>query len=134
MTVGASTATLELVLTIGLHGVLHLGVWIASAFGYAAAAVVSFVLQRAWVFAPENRTRAQFTRYGVFLGGNLAGAAVLVPLIASLGPDYRLAKLSAMLLAGCVNFWVLRLWVFPSTPAEGCCEETLGCGGLCLAA
>jgi putative flippase GtrA len=109
----------------GLSALTHLGVltvlveWAgvtpvpASTVGFLASVVVSYTLQRSWVFANPGRHRSQLPRFlvvtGVALGLNTSVLWVGTTLLTT---HYVLVQLVALALIPLSNYLLNSLWTF----------------------
>ncbi len=106
-------------LDLGLHAPPAL----ANAAGYAVGIVVSYALNRRFVFRSQTPTRASGPRFVVVTAaGFLLNQAVLHLALRALGPgpwSHEAAQIIAMASYTVSVFVACRLWVFPRGPAVG---------------
>jgi putative flippase GtrA len=94
---------------------------IATNIGFALSVVVSYLLQRAWVFRSNRPHLQAFPRFLSVVAASAALNAAIVGVGHEiLRVDYRLAQLVALVLIPIVNFTGNRLWTFrePATTSD----------------
>lgn len=92
---------------------------LASIPAFGGAVVVSFFLNRAWVFAAQGPGLGQFVRFaGVALSGLGINVGSMYVLIDLLGLHYRLGVLSTVALIAVWSYLANKFWTF-GTRARG---------------
>ena len=88
---------------------------VASALGYVSGILVSFAINRRFIFKSTGDSRAQLVRYTlIYLAAMLAQLALLEALV-RLGVEPFFANAFALLVVVVVNFFVIRRFVFSRT-------------------
>ncbi len=97
-----------------LHGVLGVGLVVATIVAYGVAFFVNFTLSRRWTFrtASPTNARRQASRFTIVVLCNLVATVVIVAGLAGAGMNYLLAKVISGMVIALVNFVVSRRWVF----------------------
>lgn len=116
-----AVSVLGVALDIGLAWFLATGfgvrLWVAGAIGFAAAALLNYVLHEAWTFetSQNRRSAKRFGRYLVSLGMTAAvrlGAIVSFELALGAGRGTLIVLLLSTALSFCASFLLARFWVF----------------------
>lgn len=90
----------------------------ASACGFVCAFVINYSGNRLLVFR-VRRSAAALRRYVVLVVANLAVTTALVAGLVHVGTNAYVAKGISMALIACLNFVVMRGWVFRGVIAAG---------------
>lgn len=119
---GGVSALVEYSTFLLLHG-LGLVLVLANALSFSCGLVVSFLLNKHWVFSHKGSARKQFAQYLVLAGVNLAaGSGVIVVLVHGLGLRPFVAKLCVMVMVAAWNFVIYQKIIFrhpePGSPGE----------------
>src|SRR5215831_18521580 len=87
---------------------------VASIIGFIAAFVVSYVLNRSWVFAASARSWLSFVRYSVVcLSGLFLNTSIMVVTVDWLRWYYLWGLAVVVAVVPVTNFALNRLWAFP---------------------
>ncbi len=89
---------------------------LASAVGYVSGIAISFFINLRLVFRPEERSRGIFARYAVAYLLALFVQLGLLELLVRVGLIPELANAVAIVVVLVGNFFVIRRWVFNTTP------------------
>ena len=85
---------------------------VSSAVGYASGIIISFLINRRYVFKSSGDSRSQLVRYTViYLGAMFVQLGLLEALVRS-GLDPFLANALAIIIVVVLNFFVIRRFVF----------------------
>ena len=95
-------------------GLLSLGTnyLISSALGYASGILISYGINKAWVFRESESRKSQFGRYFVAYMLALGAQLVLLWALVSLGLQPEIANALAIVVVVILNFFVIRKFVF----------------------
>jgi putative flippase GtrA len=100
--------TIALVEWAGVHPT------VASIIGFVAAFVVSYVLNRSWVFPASARSWLSFVRYSVVcLSGLVLNTSIMVVTVDWLRWYYLWGLAVVVAVVPVTNFALNRLWAFP---------------------
>jgi len=88
---------------------------VASAIGYVSGIVISFTINKLFVFTDSAGTRGQFLRYTLIYVGALAVQLALLEAGVRAGINPLLANAIALVIVVIGNYFVIRRFVF-STP------------------
>lgn len=112
----ANTAVGTSVIMTGLH--FGLGDYAANAAGYGVGMVLSYILQRKWVFATKRRaTLGEVGRFGLTVGVAYGMNLAVLAMGRAAGFAHQpLLHLTAMLAYFATFFLISRVLVFPSEP------------------
>jgi putative flippase GtrA len=113
--VGLVCFALDIGVLVALRTWTPLPLAVDAGIGFGVAALATFVASRQWVFAEASRGARPHTalaRYVLLIGAGLLFTAAAVPLLATAGLDYRVAKLAASGVVALGNFVVMPRWVF----------------------
>lgn len=102
-----------------LHGVVGIPLPVAAAASFLGAFFVNFTLSRRWTFGAHQYATSQLIRYSGLVIANTLLTSASVSGLASVGVYYVTAKLVTTVVLVVLNFFVLRLWVFPSADGPG---------------
>ncbi|GGI05931.1 GtrA family protein [Egicoccus halophilus] len=110
---GTTAALVHLLALTALVELLAVRPVTASAMGFGCGLVVSYALQRRWVFATRRRHRRTLPRYLVVVGAGLA-VNTLVLLVGTelFSHHYAWVQLAAFVAAPANNYVLNSLWTF----------------------
>jgi putative flippase GtrA len=112
---GGLAATTEYLTFLVLH---KLGLWLflANALSFLCGLVVSFLLNKHWVFSHKGNASRQFAMYGTLAALNLAISSVtIVVLVQEVGLPAFIAKLCVMAMIASWNFIIFQRIIFKKT-------------------
>ncbi|RMH93338.1 GtrA family protein [Lysobacter pythonis] len=111
---GGTAAATEYLIFILMHATLG-GAWLvlSQTLSFACGFIVSFLLNRGWVFHSHGEMKAELLKYGAIAGINLvAGNAAMLLLTGPIGLNQYVSKLLVMAcIAGC-NYLIFSKLVF----------------------
>jgi putative flippase GtrA len=85
----------------------------ASAIGYAAGAVVNYLLNRRWTFRSDMRHRESLVRFICMVAvGSLCNVALMHVLAGGAGINYMAAQVLVTAVILLLNFFLSASWVF----------------------
>lgn len=103
---------------VALHSGLDWSLGLATTGAFAVAFVVTFTLNRIWVFqAGEEAAAGQVVRYLVLVGVNYLATLAIVLGLAQVGVPVVVAKTVAVVAIALSNFFLYRAFVFRTTGA-----------------
>ncbi|WP_377325131.1 GtrA family protein [Pimelobacter simplex] len=111
---------------VALHSGLDWPLGLATTGAFAVAFVVTFTLNRIWVFqAGQEAAAGQVVRYLVLVGVNYVATLVIVLGLAHVGVPVVVAKTVAVVAIALSNFFLYRAFVFRTTgPAVDTVPDT----------
>jgi len=109
----ATAVNYTLFLSLYSAGLFYL---LASALGYLSGIVISFLINLRMVFRPGERSRGLFARYAIAYLLALFAQLGLLELLVSAGLIPEVANAVAIVVVLVGNFFVIRRWVFNTTP------------------
>jgi putative flippase GtrA len=112
---GGTAAAVEYAVFLTLHKV---GMWLllANALSFMCGLVVSFTLNKHWVFSHKGAATRQFIMYLTLALANLCISSGLIYLLVhSVELPAQLAKLCVMALVACWNYVIFRNIIFKKT-------------------
>lgn len=110
---GGSAAVVEImVFTAIVYVVNDWSILFAQSVSFTCGLVVSYILNRKWVFRSTGSHRSEFTRYVLLATLNLVLSNYLIMLIISVGAHKIIAKLITMVLVAGWNYIIFRRFIF----------------------
>ena len=108
---GGSAAAVEYVAFVALT--LATPILVANSISFACGFVVSFILNKKWVFASVGNSKIQLTRYFILALVNLAISTALIWILVDVAHVYDLiAKIAVMLVIACWNYVIFSRVIF----------------------
>lgn len=115
LVVGVTVTLVDFGLLALLHGLLGVQVVVSAVAAFLAAFVVNFTLSRQWTFeSTQMKPGVQLVKFSILVAANTVVTAVGIWFLTSAGMQYLLAKLLLTAVIVCVNYFVMRLWIFPA--------------------
>ena len=109
---GGSAAAVEYIAFLALTHI-EAPTLIANSFSFLCGLVVSFSLNKTWVFASKQRAHAQFVKYFCLAGINLVISNLLVwAIVYGLSMPGYIAKLMAMVVIAAWNYFIFSKFIF----------------------
>jgi putative flippase GtrA len=96
----------SLLMVLGVHYL------VASAVGYASGIIVSFLINRRYVFRSTGDSRRQLARYTLIYLGAMLVQLGLLEVFVRIGSDPFIANACAIIIVVILNFFVIRRFVF----------------------
>lgn len=116
---GAAAAATEFIVFVVLHEI-DLPLFVANALSFMCGLVVSFTLNKQWVFTKKGGGPQQFTMYFVLACINLLISSGLLSLfVHGLGLRPSIAKLISMILIATWNYVIYQKIIFKKSPHAG---------------
>lgn len=84
----------------------------ANALSFMLGLVVSFLLNRSWVFGSKENTKKKFTKYFLLALINLALGSLLIFILTTIGALALIAKIVVMLLIASWNYLIFSKIIF----------------------
>lgn len=116
---GGSAAAAEYLVFLALQSALgHAPLILNQSFSFACGFVVSFLLNRHWVFQSAGSWTGDLARYGLLAGINLVlGNVAITLLVGPLGLHPLVAKLVVMVMIAAWNYAIFSKVVFRQRPS-----------------
>ncbi|MDP4015273.1 MAG: GtrA family protein [Candidatus Nanopelagicales bacterium] len=131
VTVGLASAAVDFCFLYLLHGVLGLAVAPAAFLAFWSSFFVNFALNRSWSFGAQAfRPGPQVARFVILVIANSLATVAAVAGLVAIGIPYLYAKIVTLAFLACLNFFLLRYWVFraptdgPDSPIDAACQAS----------
>lgn len=111
---GGTAAFVEFVLFYILHGVYGVNPLVSQTISFLVGFVISFVVNKLWVFGSTGNTKHELLKYCVLAVINIILSNIVVYLLLSLGVVFWMTKIIVMAMVATWNYLLFQKIIFTS--------------------